>query len=76
MLTVLALVASTVPVLTARAEPSVPSPQCEYYRYMAAGVWSALDDAERGGASFMARNNIEVTLRSVVAGQRGACTRG
>jgi hypothetical protein len=79
MLKVLAVLASTVavsPELVTRPLPFKPSPQCEYYRYMAAAVWSALDDAERGGASFIARSNIEMTLRTVVAGQRGACTRG
>jgi hypothetical protein len=77
MLTILAIVASvsatpTTEIVT-RPLPFKPSPQCEYYRYMAADVWSALDDAERGGASFVARNNLEVTLRSVVANQRKAC---
>lgn len=66
MLTVLALVAAV-------SSPPAASPQCEYYRYMAAAVWSALDDAERARASLSARNNLEQTLRAVVAQQRKVC---
>ena len=69
MLTVLALVASTVPA------PAV-TPQCEYRRYLTAAVWSSLDDAERAGASVYVINNLENTLRDTVRREREACTRG
>lgn len=72
MLKALALIAS----VSATPTTGIVTPQCEYYQYMAAGVWSALDDAERAGVSLAARNNLESTLRAVVAGQRKACARG
>lgn len=59
---------STQPVIPARA-----TPQCEYYRYMTAGIWSALDDAERAGASLLVTNNLETTLRDSVRRERKAC---
>lgn len=71
MFTTLALIASTVAV-----SPIVTTPQCEYYRYMSAAVWSALDDAERADASKLVTNNLENTLRDAVQRQRKACTRG
>lgn len=70
MFTALALVASV-----ATVSPIV-TPQCEYYRYMSAAVWSALDDAERAGSSRLVTNNLENTLRDAVQRQRKACTRG
>lgn len=66
MLTTLALVASTL------STPAV-APQCEYRRYLTAGVWTALDDAERHGASVYVRNSLETTLRDTVAREREAC---
>lgn len=66
MLTTLALVASTL------STPAV-TPQCEYRRYLTAGVWSALDDAERHGASVYVRNTLEMTLRDTVQREREAC---
>lgn len=66
MLTALALIASTV------STPAV-TPQCEYRRFLTAGVWSALDDAERAGASVYVVNNLENTLRDTAARERQAC---
>jgi hypothetical protein len=66
MLTTLAIVASTM------TTPAV-TPQCEYRRYLTAGVWSALEDAERHGASVYVRNNLATTLRDTVAREREAC---
>jgi hypothetical protein len=66
MLTTLAIVASTM------TTPAV-TPQCEYRRYLTAGVWSALDDAEHHGASVYVRNNLATTLRDTVQREREAC---
>lgn len=65
---VLAATLSTQPVV-----PSRVTPQCEYLRYMSAAVWSALDDAERVGASNLVTNNLEMTLRAIVQRERKAC---
>lgn len=74
MLTTLALVASTLttPVNAPSVTPHA-TPQCEYRRYLTAGVWTALDDAERHGASVYVRNSLETTLRDTVAREREAC---
>jgi len=68
MLFALAILTTTV-----TPTPERVTPQCEYMRYMVAGVWSALDDAERAKASFAVRNNLENTLRSIVAKAREVC---
>jgi len=67
MLTTLALVAATT------INVSNPTPQCEYYRYLSGSVWSALDDAERHGASRFTTMNLETTLRDTAAKERKAC---
>lgn len=71
MLTVLAVVASTVSAPAAVSQPVTP--QCEYQRYMTAGVWSALDDAERAHASLYVRNQLVTTLYEAVRREREAC---
>ncbi|WP_085044351.1 hypothetical protein [Ensifer aridi] len=70
MLTTIAIVTALVagPTVTRTA-----TPQCQYYRYMTAGIWTALDDAERAGASRLVTNNIETTLRDAVQRERKAC---
>lgn len=70
MLTTLAIVAS---IVTGPTVTRTATPQCEYHRYMTAAVWSALDDAERAGASKYVTNNIETTLRDAVQRERKAC---
>jgi len=62
----LALITSTV---------SGPTPQCEYYRYMTAAIWSAVDDAERAKASKLVIGNLENTLRDAVAKERRECSK-
>ncbi len=68
--------------LTVVASPVVASPvehvtpQCTYSRYVVAGIWSALDDAERHGESKLVTNNLENTLRDATRRQREACNRG
>lgn len=69
MFTALVIAATvTVSDVTPRA-----TPQCEYRRYVTAGIWTALDDAERAGASVYVRNNLENTLRDTVRREREAC---
>jgi hypothetical protein len=70
MITTLAIVSALVtgPTVTRTA-----TPHCQYYRYMTAAIWSALDDAERAGASKLVTNNIETTLRDAVQRERKAC---
>ncbi|NTI22356.1 hypothetical protein G6M87_10855 [Rhizobium rhizogenes] len=67
------VLASTVAVTPVVAQPVTPTPQCEYLHYMSAAVWSALDDAERNGASKFAIHNIESTLHDTVTMERRVC---
>ena len=62
--------------LTVAATPlQTVTPQCTYSRYIVAGVWSALDDAERHGESKLVTNNLEKTLRDATRRQREACAK-
>lgn len=55
------------------APPQPVTPSCTYYRFMTAGIWSALDDAERNRTDPTVVRSLEATLRSVVAKEHRAC---